>query len=152
MWKFPLLNTPYKELNIATVQNVDKPELFRYYRAILFRPTNTSLLRAIKKGFLKSWPGLSGFMIKTNLYKSINTTLVHLHMKIQGVLSTQKKALDADLSDNRKTNIVFCVPVDQSDYDEGNIYSGLCGCFPTISNKLNRYIYMLCMYIIKMQS
>ena len=53
MWGVPLLNTTYKEMNTATVQNVldqeTKPELARYYHSSLFSPTKTSLLRSIKK-------------------------------------------------------------------------------------------------------
>ena len=39
-------------------------------------------------------------------------------MNRQGVQSIEKKAPDADLSDNSKTSLVFCVTVGPGDYDE----------------------------------
>ena len=44
-----------------------------------------SLLKTIKQGFLKNWPGLTKKLIKKHHDKSGNTTMGHLHMSIQGL-------------------------------------------------------------------
>ena len=44
-----------------------KPELAQYLRVALFIPTTESLLKAIKQGFLKTWPGLTAKIIKKYL-------------------------------------------------------------------------------------
>ena len=78
----------------------------------------------------------------TTLEKSINTMLVQIHLKRQGVKSTRKKAPDMDLSDSIKTNLAFFVSVDPSDYYERKIYYDLYGRFPIMTNKGNIYIYI----------
>ena len=63
--------------------------------------------------------------------KSRNTTIGHLHMRIQGLQSTKEKHPDTDLEENNKTNLVFCTTLDHSTTKEGNIYSDLCERFHT---------------------
>ena len=67
-------------------------------------------------------------------------------MKIQGVKSIMKKVPYIDLSNNRKNNLVFFVAVDPSDTNKGKISSDICRHFPIISNKVNRYIYVIYVY------
>ena len=142
--------TQCKAPNTSTTKNVlsqaNNPELFSYYHAALFRPTNTSLLKAIKKIFLKSWPGLSESLLKKHVGKFINTKMENPQIKIQRVQSTIKKAPDTYLRDNIKTSLVFCVKLDPSDTNEGKIYLDLCGRFPIMSNKENRCIYVMYVY------
>ena len=47
-----------------------KPELAKYLHAVLFSPTITSLLEAIKKGLLKKWMGFTEGLIKKCLVLS----------------------------------------------------------------------------------
>ena len=46
-----------------------KPELAQYLHAALFISTKTSLLKAIKRGFLKTWTGLTEKLTKKNIDK-----------------------------------------------------------------------------------
>ena len=62
-----------------------KTELAQYLHAALFRPTKEIILKEIKPGFLKTWPGLTEKLIKKHLDKPRNTTMGHLHMSIQGL-------------------------------------------------------------------
>ena len=107
-----------------------KPELSRYYNSELFIHNKKGLLKATKQGFLKIWPGITESLIKKHLYKSINNTMVHLHMKRQGASSTRNTIPDTDLGENIKTNISFCVTIYPNVPHEGEIYSDLCGRFP----------------------
>ena len=63
---------------------------------------------------MNTLPGLTENIIKKHLEKSRNTTIGHLHMKIQGLKSTIEKPPDIDLEDKSKTNVVFCATVDMS--------------------------------------
>ena len=110
-----------------------KPELDQYLHAALFSPTTASLLKAIKQGFLKTWPGLIEKLIKKHLEKSRNTKMGHLHMRRQGLQSTKEKPPDTDLEEKIKTNVVYCTDVDSITSKEGNIYSYLCRRSPTTS-------------------
>ena len=83
-----------------------KPELAQYLHAALFSATSASLLKAIKQGFLKTWSGLSENLIKKHLEKSMNTTMRHLHMRIQGLQQTREQPLDTYLEEKRKN--IYC--------------------------------------------
>ena len=72
--------------------------------------------------------------------------MVHIHMKIKGVQSTQTKAPDTDLSENKNTNLVFFVTLDPRDSNKDKIYSDLCGLLTTMPNKGNIYIYVIYVY------
>ena len=77
---------------------------------------------------------------------TINNILGHLHMRRQGVLLRSKKAPDIDLRDNIKTNLVIFIKVNPSDTNKDKIYSYLRRQFTTMSNKVNRYIYVMYVY------
>ena len=62
-----------------------------------FQTKTSSLLKAIKQGFLKTWPGLTEKLINKRLEKSRNTTMGQLHMRRQGLQSTNEKPPDTDL-------------------------------------------------------
>ena len=70
----------------------------------------------------------------------------HLHTRRQGLQSTKEKPPDTDLEDNIKTNVVYCTTVEPRTTKEGNIYSYLCGSFPTTSSRGKEYIYEMYVY------
>ena len=74
-------------------------ELSQYLHACLFSPTTSTLHKAIKKGFLKTFPGLTTSLVK-HLLKSIATAQGHLTHE-QGFRSTTKprRTLEAQMKD-----------------------------------------------------
>ena len=58
MWEVPL--GPQQSENVVNniLAQTSRPELSQYLHAVLFSPTKATLLKAIKQGFLKTWPGL----------------------------------------------------------------------------------------------
>ena len=85
MWEVPL--GPKKSKNVVNniLAQTSQSELAQYLHAALFIPTTSSLLNAIKQGFLKTWPGLTENLIKNHREKSRNTTMGHLHVRRQGL-------------------------------------------------------------------
>ena len=73
------------------IDQTTKLELAKYYHAALFIPSITIRIKTIKQGFLKTWSVLTEQLIKKHLYKSMNTSMGHLHMNRQGVKSARKK-------------------------------------------------------------
>ena len=61
-------------------------------------------------------------LIKKHLEKPRNITMGHLHMRIQGLISTKDKPPDIDLEEKIKTNVVYCTIVDLSITKEFKIY------------------------------
>ena len=85
--------TPYKKnpkLNVIIRRKQTHMELAKYLHASLFSPTSTTLINAIKQGFLKTFPGLTTSLISTQLPKSTSTTLGHMKHEKQGLQSTSK--------------------------------------------------------------
>ena len=143
MWEVPLGPQQSENLVNIILAQTSKPELAQYLYAAILSPTTESLLKAIKQGFLKTWPGLTEKLIKKHLEKSRNTTMGNLHMKRQGLQFTKEKPPDTDLEYNIKKNVVYCITVEPITTKEGKIFSYLCGNFPTTSRKGNKYIYVM---------
>ena len=121
MWEL-LLRTQQSENVVNKIMSkTSKPELAQYLHAALFSPTTASLVKAIRQGFLKMCQGLTEKLIKNHLEKSRNKTIVHLHMRRQGLQLTKEKPLDTDLEENIKTNVVFFTTVEPSTTKEGKI-------------------------------
>ena len=136
---------PHQSENVVNniMAQTSKPELANYLHSARLSRTTASLLKAIKQGFLKTWPGLTEKLIKKHLDKSRNTTMGHLYMRRKGLQSTKDKSPDTDLEDKIKTNVVYCTTVEHITTKESKIYSYLCGCFPTTSSRGNKYIYVM---------
>ena len=91
MWEVPLENQQSESTTNKILEQTTKPELVKYLPAALFSTTTSSLIKAIKKGFLKTWPGLTENLIKRDIEKLRKKTTGHLHMRIQGLQSTKAK-------------------------------------------------------------
>ena len=96
------------------MEKTSKPELAEYLYAALFIPTTASLFKEIKKGFLKTWPGLTEKLIKKHLDESRNTMMGHFHMRRQGLQLTKEKPPDTELEDEITTNVVYCKTMEPS--------------------------------------
>ena len=66
MWEVPLENQQSETETNKILEQSSKPELSQYLHAALYIPTKTSLLKDIKQGFLKTWPGLTKKLIKSH--------------------------------------------------------------------------------------
>ena len=102
MWEVPLENQQPAAVINKILTQTSKPELAQYLQEALFIPTAASLFKAIKKGFLKTWPGLTKKLIKTHMEKSRNTLIVHLNMRRQSLQPTKEKPPDIDLEEKSK--------------------------------------------------
>ena len=64
MWEVPLGPQQSKNVVNKILAKHSKPELSKYLHAALFSPTISSVLKAIKQGLLKTWPGITEKLIK----------------------------------------------------------------------------------------
>ena len=146
MWEGPLV--PQQSENVVNniLEQTSKTKLAYCLHAAIFTPTTESILKDIKKGFLKTWPGLTEKLIKKHLEKSRNTTMGLLHRRRQELKSNKEKHFDTDLKEKIRTNVVYCTTVDPRTTKEGKIYSYLCERFPINSIRGNKYIYVMYMY------
>ena len=131
MWEVLLGPQQLENVVNKIMAQTSKPELAKYLYAALFIPTTAILLKSIKQGLLKTWPGLTEKVIKKQLEKSRNTTMGNFHMRIQGLQSTKEKPPDTDMEDKITTNVVYFTTVEPSTTKEGKIYLDICRRFPT---------------------
>ena len=108
MWEIPLITQQSKPAVIIIFAQTNKPELANNFHDKLFTPKRTSLLKAIKKCFLKTLPDLTEGLINKHIEKSMNITIGHLHMRLQGLKSTRKTTPYKYIEENLKTNVFFC--------------------------------------------
>ena len=64
MWEVPLETQKSEALTKHIMAQTSRLELAKYLHTALLCPTTASLLKAIKQGFLKTWPGLTEKLIK----------------------------------------------------------------------------------------
>ena len=67
MWEVPLDKQQQEIVANNMMAQTTKPELSQYLHATLFSPPASSFPKAIKQGFLKTWPGLKENIINNHL-------------------------------------------------------------------------------------
>jgi hypothetical protein len=116
--------------------------LVHYLHKVLFSPTKSAMLQAVKNGYLITWPGLTADNINSHLKLTLAIAMGHMNQRRQKIRSTSKAQIekqqppDTDLG--AKTHLVYAVVVNQ-----GQLYTYLTGKFPVRSSKVNYYV-MVC--------
>jgi hypothetical protein len=130
----PIANNMYELRNTGA--------LFHYLHKVLFSPTKSAMLQAVKDGHLVTWPGLTEDAISKHLKLTPTTAMGHMNQRRQSIRSTSKAPIEKqqppDTDSGTKTHLVYAVVVDQ-----GQLYTDLTGKFPVRSSKGNSYG-MLC--------
>ena len=140
-----LLKISNQTINVIIRKDKSKQELARYLHACCFSPTTNTLLAAIKKNFLTTWPGLTVDLIRKHLPASTSTAKGHLNQQASGLQSTKLTKLSIaeteDLypsadSPNIKTHDVIFALTATSD----KAFLDLPGRFPFCSSRGNNYL------------
>jgi hypothetical protein len=64
--------------------------LVNYLHNIMFNPTKSALIQAVKRGHLATWPGLTEDAINKHLKMTPATAMGHMNQKCQNIRSTKK--------------------------------------------------------------
>jgi hypothetical protein len=134
------------------VPKTNREKLIRFLHAACGSPTVNSFIQAINKGYLSTWPQLSGKHVKQYLRAPTATILGHLDHQRKNKLSTKKiiqtsteELLDTsppERSHNTKSNIFYV-----SAYEEtSRIHTDQTGKFPVKSICNNTYIMIIYSY------
>ena len=78
------------KLNVILRKKQTHMELVNYLHAACFSPVKSTFVKAIKNGFLKSWPGLTAPLVEKYLTESVATAQGHLKQEKQHLQSTKK--------------------------------------------------------------
>ena len=158
LWSIPIMtsSTPHHQAN--GILRLDKPrqELAAYHHAALGSPAPSTLLRAIRRGHLHTFPGLTTSLIVKHLPKSLATSLGHQDQEFKNLRSTTAWLPSTPTSSS------FDEIIDPDDFapplalrshqvcamlfDKRTIlksYSDQTGRFPVPSSRGNHYVFVL---------
>ena len=151
----PEIEEPILVANGVIRAKTTKSDLAQYHYASLGNPATSTLLSAIKKGFLKSFPGLDEELIKKHLPKSIESSMGHLNQSRQNTQSTSVSPVEVKIEEHDddfilpvgpgKTNEIMAAVHDISHRD-GAAFGDLAGRYPIPSSKGNNYILVIYSY------
>ena len=132
MWIFPQSETiPPSEQRVKQRINAILPEgkmtdTFNFFHIIMGSPTKTTLLNAIRKNNLSTWPFFTENNIAKFLPDSIPTALGHQYLTRKNSQSTQQPTFKR--TENRYINIY--ASINHPEIPTGNIHSDQTGRFP----------------------
>jgi hypothetical protein len=133
---------PHAANNVYSLRN--SGALVNYLHKAMFSCTKSSLVHAIKRGHLTTWPGLTVEAVNKHLKLTPATAMGHMSQRRQNTRSTKPKLIAQDdeditpLGSEEKTHLVCAVVL-----DHGQVCTDLTGAFPTQSSKGNNGL-MIC--------
>jgi hypothetical protein len=154
LWRINLLQTnptcaisqppyqPHTANNVYDLRN--SGALVNYLHKAMFSCKKSAPFRAIKKGHLTTWPGLTVEAVNKHLKLTPATDMGHMNQRRQNTRSTKPKLIAQNneditpLGSEEKTHLVFAVIL-----DHGQVYTDLTGAFPTRSSRGNNSL-MIC--------
>ena len=150
LWSLPL--EPSNKHQINGILRTDRPkrELAEYHHASLGCPAPSTLLRAIRRGHLTTFPGLTTNLVTKHLPPSIATALGHQDQEAKNLRTTQTPVVldentlpDTDLAPDLepRTHQLCALLFPHSDIVKS--YSDQTGKFPIPSSRGNHYIFIL---------
>jgi hypothetical protein len=150
LWSIPLERHIHQANEILRTDKV-KAELASFHHATLGGPVPSTLLRAIRKVHLSTFPGLDTNLISKHLQKSISTSLEHQDQEAKNLRSTKTQSTPvatSETTDNdiasplaSRTNQICALLVDKSEIIRS--YSDQMGHFPVPSSRNNNYLFIL---------
>ena len=136
LWEVPL----QAETCNMTYMSRNTRDMIRFMHAALGSPAISTLNKAIKLGYFKSWPGLTVQNVNQHIKFNDAMTKGHLDRVRQHLRSTKAQSED-DVHQEQKQHCAFAMVE-----DIGKIYTDQTGAFPCLSSRGNRYVFILYHY------
>ena len=116
-------------------------DLAIFHHATLGAPKTSTMIKAIDKGFLTTFPRLTSPLIKKHLPPAVETAQGHLDQQRQHLQSTQPSTNNADpdilTEPAEKTNNIMAAVVQQNNHSQGASFGNLTGQYPVPSSEGN---------------
>ena len=118
--------------------------LVKFLHAALGFLTKNTLLRAIRRNYLTTFPGLTAERVTKYLKDSEITAKGHMHMKKQGIRSTQEEPTSTSTKQEpqSRSHEIGTVIVEQKEL-RNMVASDLAGRFPITSSRGHKYIFIM---------
>jgi hypothetical protein len=150
LWSIPIVVPHSHQANGILRTDKVRSELATYHHATLGGPVPSTLLRAIKRGHLTTFPGLTTKLISKHLSKSTATVLGHQDQEAKNIRSTKTTPIrtepvsyDEDIEPTLapRSDQICAMLMDQKDLIKS--YSDQTGRFPVPSSRGNSYLFVL---------
>ena len=154
LWSIPIAPSSHQANGIVRLDKT-KHDLACYHHATLGSPVTSTLLRAIRRGHLATFPGLTINLISKHLPASIATALGHQDQEAQHLRSTKQlesASSDDDIAPSPDVDDVITANTPKSHHlcsmlfpnqEILKSYSDQTGKFPVPSSRGNHYIFVL---------
>ena len=124
--------------------------MVKFLAQALFSPRASTLIKAVQKNFLSSFPGLTTSLIDKHLALSVSTESGHLHQEKQHLQSTSKSSLPTNCKkdffpqrEEKTGNVIYALTT----YNEKEVVAAdLTGCFPYRSSRGHQYVMVMYHY------
>jgi hypothetical protein len=147
LWTIPLHTHPHQANGILRLDKT-RSELATYYHTTLGSPVPSTLLRAIRRGHLTTFPNLTTQLITKHLPKSYATTLGHQDQEAKNLRSTRPPLVlppddDSDIAPplEGRSHAICAMLLPETSLLKS--YSDQTGMFHTPSSRGNHYIFLL---------
>ena len=147
--KIPVQTSPHQHAHIVNGvirAKTSKSDLVEFLHKALGSPSISTFVKAIKSGFLSSFPGLTADLVNQHLPKSINTAKGHQQQIRQGFQSTKSNpdpVTSLQLPDGPERTDVILAAISHVPAT-GKAYGDLTGRYPVQSS--NGHNYQLVIY------
>ena len=153
LWSIPLaVPLPLHQANGILRLDQSREQLAVYHHTTLGSPAASTLLRAIRRGHLTTFPGLTTQLISKHLPKSVATALGHQDQEAKNLRSTRQVSplsvpnspLDDDLSPtlSPRSHQISVMLLDNTQLISKS-YSDQTGRFHVPSSRGNNYLFVL---------
>ena len=133
---------PPQKINSA-YQTKSLADLVGFLHPVAFSPYTTTWLNAIKKGFFRSWTGLTTKVVSKYLPKLPATTMGHMDQTRKHVCSTKTDEPISHDDDQQEPNNHLTHNVFSTIEETGKVYDDQTGQLPVRSSAGNQYIIVL---------
>lgn len=159
LWRFPLSNnktttntvgpSPNHQTNSA-YQTTTISTLIDFLHATAFSPVKSTWIKAIQRGFFRSWPGLTTTAVTKHFPQSEATTKGHMDQIQKNTRSTKTKNIHCPTSKQEEENDPK-QEIDNASHQHffatvtgtGKIYTDQTRRFPVTSSRGNQYVLVL---------
>ena len=140
---FSYLVASSHKLNVILRKRQLKKDLAKFLHQSLFSPRPSTLKKAIKKGFLTSFPGLTENLVDKHLEPSVATESGHLRQEKQHLQSTSNHLSDTDFfppREDKTKDVIFAITTYK---DKDLAAADLTGRFPYRSSRGHQYVMVM---------
>ena len=150
LWSIPFSSSTLESANGIITNQKTKNYFVQYIRGTFWSTNDDTLLNAVQRVFLSSWPEVTPELLRRHLSKYIATSKGHLKIQRKNLCSSQRTQI---ISLPLHTSLNIAPAQEANNETTGDIYASVyraysdhTGNFPHLSARGNQYIFVYYYY------